>query len=85
MLGIQAAAANAGVQVYPNPNNGTFSIELNGSSKGAELVIYNSIGEEVLRKTLQKTQTGISGLQPGLYYLQFRVKDQMISKKVHVY
>jgi hypothetical protein len=60
-------------KVYPNPNKGTFVLELN---KDASLIsIYNETGQKI--KEIQNLSTGkhhlnLSDLSPGLYYMNIR-------------
>ena len=68
------------LEVYPNPNNGTFTISLNGdnsTSETAEVTIYNIIGNKMsvfnleLRNNSATFDTKISN---GIYFIS--VKDE---------
>lgn len=56
--------------VYPNPNQGSFTVETNESGS---LTLYNAIGAEVLAQNLNAKKTYIKAdqLAPGVYYLKF--------------
>lgn len=68
------AASNAAVQIYPNPNNGTFTVTGNIiSSKDADIEVLNAIGQKVyevkvpvangvINKEVQLPQTDASGI-----------------------
>ena len=54
--------------VYPNPNNGSFTINLNGE---ANYQIFNSIGQRVMSGNFtDEIQIKTKGLNQGVYYLQ---------------
>ena len=86
--GINNQQEQAAIKIYPNPNNGNFNIQLAGEAGNVGLVIYNSIGEKVLEKTLL-TETGVTkfsfdNFTPGIYYLQFNMHEQQFSKKITI-
>lgn len=54
------------LSIYPNPNNGEFSIPEN--SDVGELRIYNLLGKEVYSKTITKDNVS-TNLPPGIYVL----------------
>lgn len=70
---------NESVEVYPNPNNGSFTI--NGSKMGHYFII-NSIGQIVSEFFIdeQKQNINISNLPSGIY----QIKGNDISKKIIV-
>jgi len=76
--GIEGIIGNAGqITVYPNPNNGQFTIE--SSISGASSVeIYNVLGEKVLTKNLS-TPKGVNTInisnQPNGVYLYRIISD----------
>jgi photosystem II stability/assembly factor-like uncharacterized protein len=57
------------LSVYPNPNQGTFIVE---TKIEAEIVLYNSLGAEILNKKIKtgKTELNISSYSNGIYYLR---------------
>ena len=75
VLGVDNLNSDAGqITVYPNPNNGEFTIESTLASGGSSTVeVYNVLGEKVYTTTLnsnkgQNTTVNISN-QPGGIYL----------------
>ncbi|MGZ5135742.1 MAG: S8 family peptidase, partial [Flavitalea sp.] len=66
--------------VYPNPAKTNFMIVSNDSDS-SELILYNTIGQEVFRKKLSSLVQHISvpHLKSGLYFLVVRQRN----KKVH--
>lgn len=61
--------SESGLLVYPNPNQGVFTVEVRNE---AELILYSSLGSEVLRKKVSagKSELNISTLSTGIYYLK---------------
>jgi hypothetical protein len=60
------------VKLYPNPNRGQFSIQVDGRSEAKLLYIINEAGQIIKKLKLNSQQNNItlSGLSPGLYYIQ---------------
>lgn len=77
-----------GINIYPNPTNGIFTIEQVVVSKEMKLTIYNSIGEQVFTRTIQdfekQIDVDISNLQKGIYILAFERKDNLIFERLSV-
>jgi len=66
---INEVAANL-VDIYPNPTDGVFTIEYTGENT-LDISIIDITGKEVYNNTLNKTsQTNISGLNRGLYFVR---------------
>lgn len=61
--------------IYPNPNNGIFTLQVNSVDESSDLEIYNSMGQIIFTKkiTIQKVTVDLSGYPNGLYYL--KIKD----------
>ena len=67
--------------VYPNPNTGSFTVELNAAST---LVIRNAVGSVVFQETLSlgKNSFNIQNQAKGIYFVQ--VIEQGVSHSVKV-
>jgi hypothetical protein len=82
--GIASTANNKAVMVYPNPTNGIFTVELDGSLSGKKfnMVCYNSIGTVVTVKELNgangntKTTIDLSNLPKGVYQLKLQADGE---------
>jgi hypothetical protein len=61
--------SNPSVRVYPNPNNGQFTIGITGISGNFFVKIYNVLGQEVYTEQLknQDTQINLSSQPDGIY------------------
>jgi uncharacterized repeat protein (TIGR03803 family) len=73
-LGINDIQTNnsAQVNVYPNPNNGNFTVNFHSLQSGKYAIeVYNIIGEQVLKTSLDNTQNNSinMGAQPSGVYL----------------
>jgi PKD repeat protein len=74
--GIEDAAGNAGVQLFPNPNNGSFTLVLNlAKDNTVDLKIFNALNELVFEENNisvvknMKHKVELNGLSKGIYYL----------------
>ena len=74
--------------LYPNPNNGTFTVQFNSSSNNSILIgIHDIRGREVFSKTYlnngffnEKLQ--LDNLQSGVYLINIQEGDKKITKKI---
>ncbi len=67
----QIGVINEQASVYPNPNNGTFTIKLN-EYENTSVEVYNTIGQKLLSQALQTnlTQLSLAGFSNGMYQLR---------------
>jgi hypothetical protein len=82
-VGVAEHVASIGTSVYPNPNNGSFTINYTGQS---DLVLYNELGQEIYRikDPGNKTSLTIAHLNPGVYYLSGKRQGTTFTEKVIV-
>ncbi len=63
-------------KLYPNPNNGNFSIELNTENNYKELEIYNSIGLLIYRASISINESiieiNMSNYSSGMYLVKLK-------------
>lgn len=86
-IGIDEVAGAVGVNIYPNPNNGEFMLEVfNLKSSDYELKITNILGEEVYHSMISGFSSqvffNLAGISRGVYNLQITMKDGNISRKL---
>jgi PKD repeat protein len=70
------------IEIYPNPNNGKFVINISDAN---EFVLFNILGEVVLTKRcdeVQKTQIDISDKPNGVYFLNIKVGNNSVTRKI---
>lgn len=73
---------NYNISIYPNPNNGSFTI--NGVKNGDGLSIYNAIGEQITSKTITSNQIKVNNLSNGIYFIKIDNFDRHYSTVIHV-
>ncbi len=72
----------AEMKVYPNPSNGSFTIEVDGDY---EVTILNTLGAQVYNKTIsQKEKIMVKDLNPGMYIISAKSDQKAAYKKIIV-
>ncbi|CAM1370977.1 T9SS type A sorting domain-containing protein [Tenacibaculum xiamenense] len=62
--------------VFPNPNSGKFTLQVNKTSNGGRLEIFSLDGRLVFRQQILKTKTNVlADLKPGLYGIVYYPND----------
>ncbi len=61
---------DSGISIYPNPNSGSFTLQLKNFIENGEIVLINSVGQKVLEQKLIQKNTSIltKGLATGVYH-----------------
>lgn len=79
------------VSIYPNPNNGQFSIELNLNDSGNSIIeIYDILGRNIYSEKWLSHETrsiksvDVKGLKSGLYFVKLKQKDAEVIEKVYI-
>ena len=69
--GINQLSHNYQVTIYPNPNNGNFTIKVADALKQVSADVYNSIGELVLHNDINvgEKEIQLTGLSEGIYFV----------------
>jgi hypothetical protein len=72
--------------IYPNPNNGTFTLQLkNTSFSNGTVTVYDVVGKEVYRSQLTNSKSEITLNQPkGIYFVKLQLDDAVLTKRVTV-
>lgn len=82
VLGASDLSSNTGLSVFPNPNNGTFTLRVSGlddmENRGYE--VYNMLGQMIEERSLTGETTSINlEAQPcGLYLLKIKGTSQSV-------
>lgn len=76
--------------LYPNPNNGTFNIELKGQNiQNVSITIYNILGDVIYREdqiTLEGAYSSQLSIEadPGLYFIRVEGENLLINQKITI-
>lgn len=82
-LGIQENQLEHTIKLFPNPNNGTFTVIL--PKENCEISIYNISGKLVYKKMTQNTEyfnVDIQNFPNGIYILNLKSEKFNVTKKV---
>lgn len=80
--------ALADFRVYPNPNNGTFTINFTADDTNpVDVQVFDLRGREVYSKTysnqsLFNETVGLDGFQSSIYLLKVKNGNQFVTKKI---
>ncbi len=79
----------AGVKIFPSPNNGVFNIQLKNSeaNESCEVVIFNAIGGVVYhqRHNGLTQQVDISNVVSGTYFVSIRKNGRLFTQKIIIH
>jgi hypothetical protein len=75
------------LSVYPNPFNAQFTIEFEGITSSAEIVITDVLGKVIYSTTVVNARTvhvdlAEKKLTPGVYILNLKSMEESISKRI---
>ena len=88
-FGIGENELNVGVAVFPNPNNGTFTVKLSSESNETVKLSIRSIVGEVVYTEEQITVNGefvktidLSNFAEGIYFLMLENNNKVLTEKI---
>lgn len=88
-VGIPKVDNNKEVNIYPNPNSGNFTIELNGiRSKTVFINVYNMTGKLLLTRKIENIPSLFSqnimmeGYSKGIYTIEIITDEKIINRKI---
>ncbi|TAH24636.1 MAG: T9SS C-terminal target domain-containing protein [Cytophagales bacterium] len=71
------------IQVYPNPNEGVFTIQSDSRFVDKKYKIVDVLGNKIRGDLMPTGKIKIENLSPGIYFIQ--IEDELKSKKIIVY
>jgi sugar lactone lactonase YvrE len=81
--GFNKLASNNELNIYPNPNNGSFVIELQNTLYNVHCTVYNVNGKVVLSQNINgKTSIDASTLNEGVYNISLQSNEGVVNKRV---
>jgi Secretion system C-terminal sorting domain/Concanavalin A-like lectin/glucanases superfamily len=82
-VSITKIAANNKISIYPNPNNGVFTI---ATDFNTEINIYDALGREVMKQNINagKTTIDLSKEMTGVYYIKMKNAQSQMTKRIVV-
>lgn len=84
-VGIENTTIDKTVSVFPNPNNGTFTIQTN-DEKVSAIAIFNTLGEKVFEETkINSSQTNIdlNKVNAGVYFIHITFdNNKSVNQKI---
>jgi len=90
-IGVNELINTTAFNIYPNPNNGNFKINLNTSTEDfVELIVYNNIGQAIYHKifysNINNFQKEINLLNciKGLYIAKININNKTYIKKFNI-
>lgn len=74
------------LKVYPNPNRGTFNVELSGTGyEVSDINLYNALGEMIYHTSEKNiSEITIPAITPGVYHLEIITDKGTANKKVTI-
>jgi len=82
-VGISFKSKNAGFNLFPNPNSGKFTIEIDNPGNEVSIEVYNQIGELVRKmKSFDKVTMVDLSLSYGIYLVRVRNGNEVWDQKI---
>jgi len=74
------------IQVYPNPNNGIFTLSIENAESKTMIKCYDFIGRTILERTFNENsfQVDLSTFSKGIYFLDIKNGENETVKKIIV-
>ena len=89
--GIAGIISDNAISIYPNPNNGTFNLIMEGLNNSSITINIADVLDQIIIKENYKTSTGtlsktidISQYHAGIYFIKIMVGDNIINRKIIV-
>ena len=78
--------SNLQMKVYPNPNNGRFSVELSGLNSEVQITVYNSTGAVIQKQMTVESQTTFELLNThrGIIFVRAICANKTLTQKLLV-
>lgn len=86
LTGIKENASTNTISVYPNPTHDVFKIVFSNPTQNASIEIYNSLGELVVKQTIDNdiNTFDITNQPIGLYFVKVLSENKLITSQIIV-
>jgi hypothetical protein len=81
------SSVDKSLKVYPNPNNGQFTLEMKNMDRDTKVWIYNSAGRKIYHSELNNPEIqkiNLLGIERGVYLLRVVDSKGQLTKKIIV-
>jgi hypothetical protein len=82
-----ASGSEKVVKVYPNPNNGNFTIKFSNLISGTEIRVFNALGATVYHSVIREEnqqKVSLSGVRKGFYFVKITDGKEQFARKMVV-
>ena len=84
-----AEAVERGMEVYPNPSNGQFVVEVSGVEAGVQIVVLDVAGRQVYNEGVTLNNSFRKDLNldvaSGTYFLQVATLEGLVTRKIQIH
>jgi hypothetical protein len=85
---MQHEVNDAPLAIYPNPNNGLFTLELPPNAITDDVYITDALGRAlttpIIRRESEAIRFDMQGLANGAYYIRLQLDGRMQTVPVHI-
>jgi hypothetical protein len=71
------------ILIYPNPSNGSFTVNMENKRPVLNLEVYNVVGERIVQQH-ESNQVNIPNAQTGIYFVKIDDGTGIYTKKITV-
>ena len=84
VIGVKENSLASQVTIYPNPNNGIFTVNIGGKENNSSLVIMDVVGKTIYQEstTAKKAIITLDNIENGIYFIQITNGNQTITKRI---
>jgi hypothetical protein len=79
-VGLNQLSISTQMNIYPNPTNGAFTIDLGNVTNATKLEVYNALGQMVISNDLNSysTKINIESMPKGIYIVRIKEGNSVI-------
>ncbi|PCI94043.1 MAG: hypothetical protein COB15_15100 [Flavobacteriales bacterium] len=71
-------------KIYPNPNNGIFTINLDQLDENTNLTVYTVVGAAIIKQEIKNNKTiiNLEGYDSGIYFVKIQNGEHLITRRI---